>query len=80
MSSDKTQPTRQKKRKRRAAESEITVDVMETYVKFKSFDVIGNGTYRRYVNSCKEKGEQWAVKMTQGFSPFSITLLDKRFA
>jgi hypothetical protein len=67
MSSDKTQSTRPKKRKRRAADNELTIDVMETYVKFKSFDVIGNGTYRRYVNSCREKGEPWAVKMTQGF-------------
>ncbi len=57
-----------KKRKRKTTESELTIESMETYVKFKSFDVIGNGTYRRYVNSCKEKGEPWAIKMTQGLS------------
>ena len=55
-----------KKRKRKTTETELTLDAMETYVKFKSFDVIGNGTYRRYVNMCKEKGEDWAVKMTHG--------------
>lgn len=38
---------------------------METYVKYKAFDVIGNGTYRRYVNNCKEKGDEWALSMMQ---------------
>jgi hypothetical protein len=74
MSSDKTHPTRPKKRKRRATDNELTIEVMETYVKFKSFDVIGNGTYRRYLNSCKEKGESWAVKMTQAISDFTAKI------
>ena len=38
---------------------------IETYVKFRAFDVIGNGSYRKYVNSCREKGESWAVRMQE---------------
>lgn len=41
----------------------LTLVDVETYVKFKAFDVIGNGTYRKYVNISKDKGDQWAKTM-----------------
>ena len=40
---------------------DISIKDIEGYVRFKAFDVIGNGAYRRYVNLCKEKDEEWAV-------------------
>jgi hypothetical protein len=40
----------------------ITLENMKNYIKYKSFDVIGNGNYRRYVNTCKEKQEKWAAE------------------
>lgn len=43
----------------------LTLADVETYVKFKAFDVIGNGSYRKYVNSCRERGEDWAQKMME---------------
>eukprot|EP00961_Rhodomonas_salina_P254100 3434172-Rhodomonas_salina.1 len=38
---------------------------VEGYVRFRAFDVIGNGAYRRYVNACKEKDEPWAVDISR---------------
>eukprot|EP00961_Rhodomonas_salina_P178931 2414169-Rhodomonas_salina.3 len=37
---------------------------MRSYVKFKACDVIGAGTYKRYVNACKDKGDKWALEVT----------------
>ena len=46
-------------------DANVHVHDIETYVKFRAFDVIGNGSYRKYVNSCRERGESWAVRMQE---------------
>lgn len=41
----------------------LTLEDVEAYVKYKSFDVIGNGSYRKFVNSMRDKSESWAVEL-----------------
>ncbi len=40
----------------------LKIEDVQAYVTYKAFDVIGNGTYRKFVNHAKEKDEQWACK------------------
>ena len=49
----------------------LSLQTVEQYVKYKAFDVIGNGNYRRYVNNCKEKNEPWALEITNAVAQMS---------
>jgi hypothetical protein len=50
-------------RGRRRECKQLSIEAVEMYVKYRSFDVIGCGSYRKYVNARKEAGEAWAGKM-----------------
>ncbi len=50
-------------RGRRRECKQLSIEAVEMYVKYRSFDVIGCGGYRKYVNARKEAGEAWAGKM-----------------
>lgn len=52
----------------------LTLEDVEAYVKYKAFDVIGNGSYRKYVNSVKERGESWATDVLQHVSAVSAAV------
>eukprot|EP00961_Rhodomonas_salina_P095330 1282502-Rhodomonas_salina.1 len=34
-----------------------------TYIKYRIFDVVGNGAYRKHLLACKDVGQKWAVDM-----------------
>lgn len=64
----KNNNTSAKKQDATGCKEQLTLETVEIYIKYKAFDVIGNGNYRRYVNSCREKNEPWAVEITQAVS------------
>lgn len=44
----------------------ITLDDFRHFYLAKSYDVVGQGTFRRHLCRCKEAGDPWAVDMNSG--------------
>jgi hypothetical protein len=47
---------------------EISLEDFRHFYLAKSYDVIGQGTYRRHLCKCKEAGDPWAVDMNVGLT------------
>lgn len=47
---------------------EVSLDDFRHFYLAKSYDVIGQGTYRRHLCKCKEAGDPWAVDMNTGLA------------
>lgn len=52
----------------------ITYEQFRDYVHMKSFDVIGDNNYRRYVVQSKENGEEWAQRMCSSVNQFNTCI------
>jgi hypothetical protein len=46
--------------------SEVSPDDFRSFFLAKSYDVIGQGTFRRHLCKCKEAGDPWAIEMNAG--------------
>ena len=40
----------------------------------KSYDVIGQGSFRKHLCKCKEAGDSWALEMNQGLGKIQATI------
>jgi hypothetical protein len=47
---------------------EVSLDDFRHFYLAKSYDVIGQGTFRRHLCKCKEAGDPWAVDMNAGLT------------
>ena len=52
----------------------LTLESVEAYVRYRSFDVIGCGSYRKYVNAAKDACESWAVDMLGHVAAFQASV------
>ena len=48
------------------ADPEIALEEFRQFYLAKSYDVIGQGTFRKHLCKCKEAGDPWAVEMNAG--------------
>jgi hypothetical protein len=53
---------------------DITAEDFRLFYLAKSYDVIGQGTFRRHLCKCKEAGDPWAVEMNQGVTKVHLAV------
>ena len=57
-----------------ACQSDITAEDFRHFYLAKSYDVIGQGTFRRHLCKCKESGDPWAVDMNLGVTKVHLAV------
>ena len=56
------------------SQTEITLEDFKHFYLAKSYDVIGQGTFRRHLCRCKEAGDPWAVDMNLGVTKVHLAV------
>lgn len=60
--------TRHDKKKTKNQLMPITIEDFDRFFCCKAFDSVGNGSYRPYMHSCRDNGDDWAIQMYNSVS------------